>query len=211
MEPKHVVAIAVSILALTALIPICEATGEAQKFDTLKLQFENTSADALYIIWDFGDGTVLDGRWEHYVNNDGTLTAGQKTKLNAYKSLLAEHGGDINNPVHNYSKAGDYVTKLTAINPLGWNGYTATAPVDYSSFDGGVLGTGITGSSNVSSQKVTVENENGWQEYIPLAGIAAGIVMFLAGLYFGLHPVIALLGIAIALISALRYLGFLTF
>lgn len=37
------------------------------------INFYNTSQDYQYLIWDLGDGTVIDGRWQYYskICNDG--------------------------------------------------------------------------------------------------------------------------------------------
>ena len=210
MEKKLIALTAVSLLALVAIIPICEAAITTEKFDSLKLQFEDDSpGDAVYIIWDFGDGTVLDGRWSHYDGKESSLTAAQKTKLTEFKKLLADHGGNIAKPVHQYKMAGTYTTSLTEINSYGYAG-------NASDFDGGLFASAsetrasVIGSSDTRSINVTVE-DRGLSQYIPLAVAAAGILMAIAGIYLGFTPVIPILGIAIAVIGALRYFGILNF
>lgn len=151
--------LALPILALavllSAFVPFAVLTDAADADDSgvdatyyrYSINFQNTSTDYLYIIWDFADGTVLDGRWTYYaqLESAGTeLTSEQSAGLQAYKTLLAEHGGDLEAPTHTYKTAGTYKYSVTAINPLGFvpegseNAYDGVLYTDFSTFDGGL-------------------------------------------------------------------------
>lgn len=151
--------LALPILALavllSAFVPFAVLTDAADADDSgvdatyyrYSINFQNTSTDYLYIIWDFADGTVLDGRWAYYaqLESAGTeLTSEQSAGLQAYKALLAEHGGDLEAPTHTYKTAGTYKYSVTAINPLGFvpegseNAYDGVLYTDFSTFDGGL-------------------------------------------------------------------------
>ena len=109
-------------------------------------------SSSLYMIWDFGDGTVLDGRWDYYVQQESegvelseTLSAG----VSEYKALLSAHGNNIKYPTHTYSDKGTYTVTQITINPQGYKAPGAKVPFDgffsndHTGFDGG-LAAGIT-------------------------------------------------------------------
>jgi len=109
-------------------------------------------SSSLYMIWDFGDGTVLDGRWDYYVQQESegvelseTLSAG----VSEYKALLSAHGNNIKYPTHTYSDKGTYTVTQITINPQGYKAPGALFPFDgfmsndHTGFDGG-LAAGIT-------------------------------------------------------------------
>ncbi len=204
---KAAVMAAIAVMIAVMALPAVDAADTHIEGRTA--QFENQSTDALYLIWDFGDGTVLDGRWSHYVGNDSGLTADQKAALDEYVRLLAEHNGDINNPVHTYEKDGVYKAKVTAINPIGWvhggQTYTALNHIDHSAFDGGLLSDSddktVRGTWDTASETVKVGNP------IDLAGVAmivAGVVICIIGLLY--HPIILAAGVAVAAFGGLEFL-----
>ena len=205
MMKAAVIAAIVTMLAVAAL-PAVDAADVSIEGRTA--QFENQSTDALFLIWDFGDGTVLDGRWAHYIGNDSSLTAAQKEKLDDFIELLDENGGDIQNPVHTYEKDGVYKAKITAINPLGWvhNGqtYTALNHIDYSAFDGGVLSDSedksVRGTWDTAENTVKVGNPI---DYVAIALLVAGVVICIIGLLY--HPVILVAGAVIAVVGGLDF------
>ena len=217
MRGALAVMVAASILVLTALVPLSSDSdaSEAQSFDTLRIRFDNTSSSSLYVIWDFGDGTVLDGRWERYAGDTSLLTSDQKAMLAEYQSILSAHGGDIDHPVHEYAEAGTYAMSVTAINPIGrvdagGHEYTAENSIDYSSFDGGLFSTSTAksarGSWDVSQNTITVSGSaSGWTDWLPFIIIATGAIVAAVGLRY--HPAIMAAGIAVAVMGALCLLG----
>lgn len=70
----------------------------------------NATNDVDNVRWDFGDGTVLDTR---------DAIADDPEVVSAYNALLAAHGGDWQNPIHTFSKSGDYTITVTAFNENG--------------------------------------------------------------------------------------------
>ena len=199
---------AIALMLAVAAIPAVDAADVQIEDHTA--HFENTNTEALYLIWDFGDGTVLDGRWAHYVGNSSSLTAAQKEKLNEFSALLAENGGDIQNPVHVYEKDGYYKVKITSITPIGWvNGdqtYTATNHIDTSAFDGGLLSDSkdksVRGTWDESKDTVKVGDPI---NYIAIAFLVAGVIICIIGLLY--HPVILVAGAVIAVVGGLDFFG----
>ena len=100
-----------------------------------------------YIVWDFGDGTVLDGRWEYYIKqqNEGvTLSEDIVAGIDAYKLLLEENGNSLWVTTHTYASKGTYTVTAVAINALGYvpeggNPYDGSFYVDETGFDGGLF------------------------------------------------------------------------
>jgi len=100
-----------------------------------------------YIVWDFGDGTVLDGRWEYYIKqqNEGvTLSEDIVAGIDAYKLLLEENGNSLWVTTHTYASKGTYTVTAVAINALGYvpeggNPYDGFFYVDETGFDGGLF------------------------------------------------------------------------
>ena len=70
----------------------------------------NATNDVDNVRWDFGDGIVLDTR---------DAIADDPDVVSAYNTLLAAHGGDWQNPIHTFSKPGDYTITVTAFNENG--------------------------------------------------------------------------------------------
>ena len=156
MRSKGIALALVSAFVLLALVPFAdsaEADGEEADYTFYRytIKYFSTSQDEEYLIWDFADGTVLDGRWEYYAQleyNGGELTAEQSAGLAAYREMLAQHGGVLKNPIHTYAEAGIYTYSITAINPIGFVGsngmpYDGVFSQDQDGFDGG-LSAGIT-------------------------------------------------------------------
>lgn len=129
------------------------------------LSLYSTSNYALYLIRDLGDGTVLDGRWEAYRdlykgNTDGytddqrSWFESNRTGFETYDALLKRNGSWIETLTHTYPDEGTYVTRITAINPVGYvppatsdnpdpKAYDGSGNTDYTGFDGGLMA-GIT-------------------------------------------------------------------
>lgn len=138
--------LAVLAMALVAFVPIMaeasDATGEPDLSIyryTPKLTMTSDNFGAVkYIVWDFGDGTVLDGRWEYYVekqDNGETLSAEIIAGINAYKALLAENGNSLIVTTHTYALKGTYTATAVAMNPLGYVPEGGTAYDNLSSAD----------------------------------------------------------------------------
>ena len=153
MKHMKFAAFALAAVMLASLTPflLSEDTDAAEAdytFYRYTIKYYSTSTDAMYLIWDFADGTVLDGRWEYYIQqqNDGaTLSAEILAGIDAYRDLLEENGNSIFCPVHTYGSAGVYRYSITAINPVGYvspaNGmaYDGTFSTDTTGFDGGLI------------------------------------------------------------------------
>lgn len=146
---------------LVAFVPfaVLSDQAEADGSDTditvyrYTVNFHNRSTDFMYLVWDFGDGTVLDGRWEYYADlrDNGTeLDESTSEGLASYGSLLAAHGGDLAQPKHTYSAVGTYTYTVYAVNPIGYvrdgNAYDGVLHTDRTGFDGG-LSAGMTAAS----------------------------------------------------------------
>ena len=160
---KHILSvIAVAVMVLAALSPLIaseDAMGEGadRTFYRYTINFTSTSTDTLYVIWDFDDGTVLDGRWEYYLKQiekdvserEVTITEEIEEAVEAYQDLLRDNGNSIYNPIHTFEETGDYAVTITAINPIGYMAegqtfaYDGTFNTDSTGFDGGLLA-GIT-------------------------------------------------------------------
>jgi len=152
-----VLAVAVLLVAFIPFVAdVTDADGSDPDYDgnsfyRYTIKFFSTSQEAEYLIWDFADGTVLDGRWEYYaqLQNDGEeLTPEQTAGLAAYRDLLVANGNSIYAPIHTYATAGNYDYTITAINPMGYVGqggmpYDGAFSTDEEGFDGG-LSAGIT-------------------------------------------------------------------
>ncbi len=183
---------------------------------TLRVEFTDTSSNALYVIWDFGDGTVLDGRWEHYRGQ--TLTDPDMAEgWAAYSELLSGHGGDINRPVHAYAENGTYKMSITAINPIGWEHggqtYTAENYVSTAEFDGGLFSDSKLakdiGSHDVKQYVIKIdasESGDGFN-WLPYILIAIGAIVAVVGFRF--HPAFIVAGVAIAAVGAVWALGWI--
>ncbi len=217
MRGALAVMVAASILVLTALVPLSSDSdaSEAQSFDTLRIRFDNTSSSSLYVIWDFGDGTVLDGRWEHY--RGATLTDPDMINgWSAYVDLLSRLGGNIHNPMHAYAENGVYDMTITAVNPIGWeNGgerYTSDHPINYSAFDGGLFSDSThdkdRGSHDTKHYIIKVDaSERDGFNWLPIIVIIIGAVVALVGSRF--HPAFIIVGAAIAAFGAVWALGWI--
>ncbi len=182
---------------------------------TLRVEFTDTSSNALYVIWDFGDGTVLDGRWEHY--RGATLTDPDMINgWSAYVDLLSRLGGNIHNPMHAYAENGVYDMTITAVNPIGWeNGgerYTSDHPINYSAFDGGLFSDSThdkdRGSHDTKHYIIKVDaSERDGFNWLPIIVIIIGAVVALVGSRF--HPAFIIVGAAIAAFGAVWALGWI--
>ena len=144
---------------LTALVPILsfadrsDADGGGADLTIYRLtpKLSVTSDDPgniEYIVWDFGDGTVLDGRWEYYIHQQN---AGEELSdeiiagIEEYRDLLAENGNSLWVTTHTYASAGTYDVTMVAINAIGYvspeNGmpYDGVFSTDETGFDGGLF------------------------------------------------------------------------
>ncbi len=142
------------VLALAAFVPLMaessDATGEPDLSIyryTPKLTMTSDNFGAVkYIVWDFGDGTVLDGRWEYYIEkqeNGETLSADIVSGINAYKALLAQNGNSLIVTTHTYAQKGTYTATAVAMNPLGYvpeggTAYDGVLNTDYTGYNGGM-------------------------------------------------------------------------
>lgn len=223
MNGRMTALIAVLALALVAAVPLLpcasadDATDEPHidkvlaKFD---VKFTSTSSEALFLKWDFGDGTVLDGRWECYKESED---AELKGKYNEYKALLDAHGGDIEAPVHKYAENGVYTMTITAYNPVGWrnNGqtYTVDNPIETAGFDAG-LTTESTAAKDVGSSdtksyviKIDATEKGDSFNWLPIIVIALGAIIAVVGLR--VHPALIVVGAAVAVLGAVWALGYI--
>ena len=99
----------------------------------------------LYVSWDFGDGSVLDGRWNYYkAQDESTLTDEQKAGIAQYDADLAANGGNLFVTTHTYAEPGIYTVTLVAMNPIGYiapdqtEGYDGFFITDSTGYDGGL-------------------------------------------------------------------------
>ncbi|MBE6519947.1 MAG: hypothetical protein E7Z68_02350 [Thermoplasmata archaeon] len=144
---------ACALVALLALLPLASADGAGDggqepdaTYYRYTIKFFNTSTDYQYLRWDFGDGTVLDGRWEAYaqlVNAGEEVTQDVRAGVDAYYELLEANGGSIVNPVHRYSDAGTYNWSIESYNPMGYvppsgMAYDGFFSTDSTGYDGGL-------------------------------------------------------------------------
>ena len=152
MRHMKAIAFALAAVMLASFAPVLfaeNADADADyTFYRYTIKYYSTSTDAMYLIWDFADGTVLDGRWEYYIQqqNDGAeLSAEILAGIDAYKDLLEENGNSIFCPIHTYGATGVYTYSITAINPIGYVSpldgmtYDGTFATDTTGFDGGLI------------------------------------------------------------------------
>lgn len=99
----------------------------------------------LYVSWDFGDGSVLDGRWNYYKTQDeSTLNDEQKTGIAQYDADLAANGGNLFVTTHTYAEPGIYTVTMVVMNPMGYiapgqsDGYDGSLNTDDTGYDGGL-------------------------------------------------------------------------
>lgn len=158
VRQKNTVLVAVMALLLTAFTPFLILSDGADAGEsgsdlsiyryTPKLTVTTDDpASVEYIVWDFGDGTVLDGRWEYYIKqqNEGVgLSEEIVAGIDAYKQLLEENGNSLWVTTHTYANKGTYTVTAVAINALGYvpeggNPYDGSFYVDETGFDGGLF------------------------------------------------------------------------
>ncbi len=129
-----------------------------------------------YIAWDFGDGTVLDGRWIYYQMQDAdTLTDEQKAGLEEYERSLIENGGSLFETTHTYSEQGIYTVTMVVMNPRGYIapnqtvGYGTEIDEDHTNYDDTGYDGGLT--SDVASD-ITKPSEDDFSkaEFRAVAG-----------------------------------------
>ena len=67
MRHMKAIAFALAAVMLASFAPVLfaeNADADADyTFYRYTIKYYSTSTDAMYLIWDFADGTVLDGRW----------------------------------------------------------------------------------------------------------------------------------------------------
>ena len=144
---------------LTAFVPILsfadgsDADGSGADLTIYRLtpKLSVTSDDPAsieYIVWDFGDGTVLDGRWEYYIQqqNDGAELSDEiLAGIEAYRDLLMQNGNSLWVTAHTYAEAGNYTVTMVALNALGYVSpesgmpYDGVFSTDETGFDGGMF------------------------------------------------------------------------
>ena len=168
------------VLALAAFVPLMaessDATGEPDLSIyryTPKLTMTSDNFGAVkYIVWDFGDGTVLDGRWEYYIEkqeNGETLSADIVSGITAYKALLAQNGNSLIVTTHTYAQKGTYTATAVAMNPLGYvpeggTAYDGVLNTDYTGYNGGM--------NNPASADITTPSDSAMEtsEFKAIAG-----------------------------------------
>ncbi len=144
-----------AVLLASIMVPVLADGSEAEESVTPDLTIYRytptltvTSEDwnsILYVSWDFGDGSVLDGRWNYYKTQDeSTLTDEQKAGIAQYDADLVANGGNLFVTTHTYAEPGIYTVTLVAMNPMGYiapdqtEGYDGSFNTDDTGYDGGL-------------------------------------------------------------------------
>ena len=151
---KNIALLAVAVMLAVAILPFGLDSSDADQGSDLSIyrytpKLTVTSEDfsaVKYIVWDFGDGTVLDGRWEYWAEkqeNGETLPAEIVAGIGAYKALLAENGNSLIVTTHTYAQKGTYTATAVAMNPLGYvpeggTAYDGVLNQDSTGYDGGL-------------------------------------------------------------------------
>jgi len=126
--------------------------GDGIPYYRYTINYTSTSQDWKYLLWDLGDGTIIDGRnvyYEEILAKGGELTEEQTASLENYHALLTENGGNLEHISHEYKSTGTYTCVIYAINPIGYKAEGEPLPYDgfmvtnQTGFDGG-LSAGIT-------------------------------------------------------------------
>ena len=160
VRQKKAAMIAILAVLLTAFAPFIALGGDVAADGsadlsvyryTPKLTMTSPNfGDVEYMVWDFGDGTVLDGRWEYYIQQQKAgveLTPEQISGIAAYKELLAKNGNTLLETTHTYAEKGTYTVTAVGLNPLGYKAPGASVPydgtfnTDETGFDGGMTST----------------------------------------------------------------------
>ena len=221
--------LAVIAFALVAAAPAFESdadAGSTVELHKLEVQFTSTCKDTLYIIWDFGDGSVLDGRWEHYralADKGQTFTDARIVQgLADYRNALEAAGGDIDAPIHKYAKEGSYSPKVTAINPKGWvhdgQTYGVDENMDFSAFDGGLLTDSeqksARGTWDTEAYSIRISLGEGdsdamsqISDWLPYIMAVLGAALVVAGIL--MHPVIIIAGAAAIVVAVCELMGWI--
>lgn len=153
MNQRMLAIMAVAAMMALALAPCIALESDADGADltvyryTPKLTMTSDNFGAVkYIVWDFGDGTVLDGRWEYYIEKQekgellsDTMIAG----IESYKALLAQNGNSLIVTTHTYAAKGTYTATAVAMNPLGFipaggQAYDGVLAQDDTGYNGGM-------------------------------------------------------------------------
>ena len=111
----------------------------------LTMTSENFGA-VKYIVWDFGDGTVLDGRWEYFIEQQAAgeqLSSDIVAGIEQYRSLLQQYGNSLIVTTHTYASKGTYTATAVAMNPLGYvpeggEAYDGVLYQDATGYNGGM-------------------------------------------------------------------------
>ena len=154
---KTTAGVAILMVLLAGLIPMVLMGGSADADPAADLTVYRYTpkltvttedpASVEYIVWDFGDGTVLDGRWEYYVQQQAAgeeLSAEIIDGIEAYQNLLAQNGNSLWVTTHTYAATGTYTATVVAINALGYVSpvnsmpYDGVFSTDETGFDGGM-------------------------------------------------------------------------
>lgn len=143
---------AIMAMLVVALAPVMavDADSDNQIYRyTANSKIDTDLTKVKYIVWDFGDGTVLDGRWQFFKNKQTAgdeLTEAQAAGVAEYERQLAAAGGSLTQIKHTYAQTGEYTITCVYMNPVGFkytdNGsevvFDGQLYQDMSTYDGGL-------------------------------------------------------------------------
>ena len=150
----HVLLGAVTALLLAGAVLVVQvADSDAETvtapYGYFSLRYQITDMESVeYSVVDFGDGTVVDGRWEYFARllaAGETLEDWQEEGVAEYRRSL-ESNTDPSSPhtfVHRYAGPGTYTVTSVTINPVGYVSpggkvYDGSLSRDDTGFDGGL-------------------------------------------------------------------------
>ena len=177
-------AVAVFVMLAVAIVPVMEADADSDNQIyryTVNSKIDTDLNKVKYIVWDFGDGTVLDGRWQFYEDKKlqgETLTAEQEAGVANYKQMLAANAPQsIAQIAHTYTQKGEYTITVAYMNPVGFqytdNGNTVTFDgelyQDMSTYNGGLTNNASKDIKTPSDADLTSSSfkaiAGSWQRY----------------------------------------------
>ncbi len=177
---KNIALLAVAVMLAVAFVPFGLDSSDADQGSDLSIyrytpKLTVTSEDfsaVKYIVWDFGDGTVLDGRWEYYIElqeNGEQLDQNKVAGINAYRALLAQNGNSLFVTTHTYATPGTYTATVVAMNPLGYvpeggSAYDGVLNQDETGYNGGM------GTSQAGDITAPTDSDLGSASFKAIAG-----------------------------------------